>query len=335
MIVAILHNEVSDVASPDEQDVLAQRDAISEALRSLGHQPISIPCTLNLEAAREHLVQLRPAVVFNLVESLGGSDWLMHSATALLDVLGLPYTGSPTEVILATTHKLLAKKRLRDSGLPTPPWIELDHIAKPQVKKPLAPGTRYIIKSVWEHASVGLDDQSIVVAASDSAILQRLADHNAATGRVSFAEQYIEGREFNLSLLADSNDVEVLPPAEIDFSAFPSGKPHIVGYHAKWDADSAEYQNTPRRFEFPRSDGPLLGQLAELARASWQLFGVRGYSRVDFRVDAFGRPWILEVNTNPCLSPDAGFAAALSRAGINYPAAIDRVLQHAQTAAGV
>ncbi len=85
-------------------------------------------------------------------------------------------------------------------------------------------------------------------------------------------------------------------------------------------------QNTPRRFDFPPHDSPLLKRIGELAAACWDLFRVRGYTRVDFRVDPDGRPWILEVNANPCLSPDAGFAAALERAGISYDEAVARIL---------
>ena len=99
-----------------------------------------------------------------------------------------------------------------------------------------------------------------------------------------------------------------------------------VGYRAKWDEESYEYRHTPRRFDFPESDAPLLERLRQTARACWHLFGLQGWARVDFRVDAEGHPWVLEVNANPCLSPDAGFAAALDRAGIDYGAAMERIL---------
>jgi D-alanine-D-alanine ligase len=141
-----------------------------------------------------------------------------------------------------------------------------------------------------------------------------------------FAERYVEGREFNLSLLDGQDCVTVLPAAEIDFSRFPEGKPRIVGFDAKWQEDSFAYQNTPRRFAFAERDRPLLANLKKLAIECWKLFYLRGYARVDFRVDAGGQPWVLEVNTNPCLSPDAGFAAALAQAGISYDTGIERIL---------
>ncbi len=123
--------------------------------------------------------------------------------------------------------------------------------------------------------------------------------------------------------------MQVLPPAEIDFCAFPPDKPRIVGHQAKWDQDSFEYQQTPRRFVFPAKDKPLLSRVSDLARSCWGLFGLSGYARVDFRVDNDGQPWILEVNANPCLSPDAGFAAAVTEAGISYDEAIQRIVNDA------
>jgi len=137
-----------------------------------------------------------------------------------------------------------------------------------------------------------------------------------------FAEGYVEGREFNLSLLAG----EVLPPAEIRFEGFPAGQPKMVDYRAKWDEESAEYRHTVRSFAFSPADAPLLEELAAIARRCWQAFGLRGYARVDFRVDPRGHPWVLEVNTNPCISPDGGFVAAASRAGLDLPALVGRIL---------
>jgi D-alanine-D-alanine ligase len=158
-------------------------------------------------------------------------------------------------------------------------------------------------------------------------IQEALRELEAISGKAHFAEQFIDGREFNLSLMG--SEPRVLTPAEIDFSAFPAGKHRIVGHSAKWDCDSFEYHNTDRRFEYPASDRPLLRRLAELARECWQLFDLTGYARVDFRVDEVGQPWILEINTNPCMSHDSGFAAALEHDGIGYDGGIERILADA------
>ncbi|MBE0567296.1 MAG: hypothetical protein IH621_15160 [Krumholzibacteria bacterium] len=153
-----------------------------------------------------------------------------------------------------------------------------------------------------------------------------LAGRAGRPGAPWFAEAFVEGREFNLALLDGPSGPAVLPPAEILFPDFPPDKPRIVGYAAKWDPDSFEYAHTVRAFPTGAADGPLLAELERLALACWELFGLRGWARVDFRVDEAGRPLILEVNANPCLSPDAGYAAALDRAGLAYGEAMDRIL---------
>ncbi|HEU4618002.1 MAG TPA: D-alanine--D-alanine ligase, partial [Gammaproteobacteria bacterium] len=125
--------------------------------------------------------------------------------------------------------------------------------------------------------------------------------------------------ELNVALIARAGQAVALPPAEIRFDAFPPGKARIVGYAAKWNTASFEYTNTPRSFEVE----PELARAVEAAaRACWRAFELEGYARVDFRIDEGGRPWVLEVNANPCLSPDAGFAAALERAGVDYTEAV-------------
>ena len=334
MDVVILHNRVADDASESDRDVLIQVEAVATALDQLGHRSAVIACDLDLQSLQQQLRRLRPEVVFNLVESLDGSDALGFFVPALLDRMDMPYTGSPTGALFLTNHKLLAKQRLSQAGLPTPVWFSDSAAAGSQLDTGHAvgsvrPGDRFVIKAVAEHASVGLDEHSLVTVRDQSELQGRLQAFRRTLQRPCFAEQFIDGREFNISLLAHADGCQVLPPAEIDFSAFPAGKPRLVGYRAKWDQNAFEYHNTPRRFDFPPPDGPLLRRIGELAGACWDLFGVRGYTRVDFRVDPEGRPWILEVNTNPCLSPDAGFAAALQQAGISYEAAMARILNDA------
>jgi ribosomal protein S18 acetylase RimI-like enzyme len=186
-----------------------------------------------------------------------------------------------------------------------------------------------IVKAIHEHASVGMDDAAIVTCRDGRDLAECLRAAESRLGKPCFAEQFIDGREFNLSVLAGPDGPQVLPPAEIDFTAFPPAKPRIVGYSAKWHADTFEFLNTPRRFDFPPSDAGLLARLTEVAVRCWSLFDLRGYVRVDFRVDRAGCPFVLEVNTNPCISPDAGFAAALERAGITYAAAVQRIVEDA------
>lgn len=324
MKVVILHDEIPPDARPDELDALIQADSISKALMELGHQPASLGFSLNLREVELSLARLRPDLVFNLVESVAGQGRLIYLAPSLLDCLKIPYTGAGTDAMFSTSHKLLAKQLMASHGIPTPSWYT-DRTLGDVV---FTAGS-YIIKLVWEDASLGIEDDSVVDvknAAGLGRILTERADR--LKGEV-FAEHYIDGREFNLSLLVGGEAVEVLPPAEIRFVDFAPGKPRIVGYRAKWEESSHEYHHTPRCFDFSPVDRPLLDELCRVARECRRIFGLTGYARVDFRVDAAGQPWILEVNANPCLAPDAGFAAAADQAGICYTRMIARLLEDA------
>jgi D-alanine-D-alanine ligase len=329
MHIAVLHNAVDSAAALDDQDVLVQVEAVSAALEALGHRTTAVPCTLDLHSFRLRIEELAPDLAFNLVEGLEGWDSLSSLAPSLLDALAVPYTGNSTEATFLTTQKVLAKQQMRQAGLPTPDWLIGEQPPALVARSDASSDDRWIIKGLWDQASRNLDDDAIV--AGDEAQVRRcLIAWHARHGRRAYAERFVAGREFNVAMLTSPDGPIVLPPAEIDFSAFPPDKPRIVGYRAKWIADSFEYNNTPRRFDFPAEDERLLAQLRELAAACWDVFGLRGYVRVDFRVDRDGQPWILEVNTNPCLSPDAGFAAALQRRGIAFPAAIEAIVDEAQ-----
>jgi D-alanine-D-alanine ligase len=324
MKVVILHDRVTDDARPDELDVLAQIEAVSAALTTLGHVPVPVPFSLDLVRVTEDLRRRQPDVVFNLVESVEGSGRLIYLAPALLDWMGLRYTGVPTEGIFLTSNKILAKRILRADGVATPDWHDRDGSGSAKTLR-----GSFVIKSVWEDASIGLEDDAVIDSDGRDSLREALLSRSDAVGGQAFAESYVDGREFNLSLLTDNGRPQVLPAAEIRFVGYAEDKPKVVGYRAKWDVDSFEYRNTPNRFEFADEDRPILDELANIALRCWDTFGLGGYARVDFRVDKSKRPWVLEINPNPCLSPDAGFIAAARRAGMEMPAVVSRLLEDA------
>jgi D-alanine-D-alanine ligase len=313
MRVAVLHDLLPDEPRPDEQDTLAQAEFVRASLARGGHEAELVPFGLDLAAAAGRIEQ--SDLVFNLVESVGGKGRLLHLAPALLDAMGLRYTGSPTAALFLTTDKVLAKRWLAAHGVPTPAWATASD-------DPAA--GRWIVKSVHEEASVGLEDDA-VVEADGPRLRALLAERAGRLGGEAFAEAYVDGREFNLSLLGG----RVLPIAETLFLGYAPGKPRIVGYAAKWREDSYEFHNTPRRFGLERDEPALAAALADLARRCWGLFGLAGYARVDFRVDGQGRPFVLEANANPCLSPDAGFLAAAREAGLAPDDVIARIVDAA------
>lgn len=317
--VVLLINALSSNADKDELDVLDQACAVEDALDQLGYQSERLFMDLNLSDTSEKLEKINPSLVFNLVESVEKDAKLIHLAPSLLEHLQIPFTGCRSESMFITSNKTLTNKIMSAAGLPSPKQI--DDIHNQEFDNKL----RYIAKPIWEDASVGISDENILPG--DVQIIQAFLDKH--TNIPYFFEEYIEGREFNISVLGGSEGPEVLPIPEILFENFPEGKPKIVGYSAKWDESSFEYHNTNRAFGIEKTEPQLAELLKQICLNSWNLFGLKGYARVDLRVDELGNPWILEINANPCLSEDAGFYAAAQEAGYDFTQVIKRIIEDA------
>lgn len=330
MTVLILYNQPHEGHAQEEPvgydiadaDVLAQVAWVRESLVRLGYRTDELAVTLDLAPLDRRLRRQPVEFVVYLVESLGGTDALLHLPAELVEAHGVPLTGSASDVLKRLRSKSDVKERLMSAGLPTPPW--LDPVGKFHGH---FDSGRYIVKADREHASRGID-QSSVVDARGLNELRSLRDRRASRlGLPCLAEGFIGGREFNISLLADGDGgAEVLPLAEIDFSRLPEDRLPIVDWNAKWSEGSAEYVGTPRKFPDLSAQPDLQKQLQDAATACWQLFGLTSYARVDVRVDDCNRVWILEINANPCLSPDAGFQAACAAAGLGATEVIERLI---------
>src|SRR4051812_10776128 len=160
MRVAFLYNRSSEDPANAAEDALPSQSPVVDALKRLGHRVTPIACTLDLAAIRRELVRAKPDIVFNRVESLGGSDSMMAAITLLLDSMKIPYTGNSSAALVATASKVYVKERLHRAGLPTPKWANAERGSAGDCEG------RFILKSDREHASFGLDDPSIVNAPS-------------------------------------------------------------------------------------------------------------------------------------------------------------------------
>jgi D-alanine-D-alanine ligase len=317
----IWFNRPSADAPLDSVDVLAQVESIGRALEGLGYTTHQIPFSLDFEGLRRQLRELSPSFVVNLVESVEEDGSLIHLAPAMLEFFGVRYTGCPAQPMYLTTNKLLAKRAFLSFGIPTPPWLSRtdSHLFED--------GMDYIVKAVGEDASIGLDDSSIVTGMGRAALVRLLEERTRKSGREQFAERFIEGREFNIAMLGGYGSPQLLPIAEILFPAAWAHKKHkILDYRSKWD-ETSEAFHTDRRFDFPDRDQPALAAIRSAAELCWNRLGFKGYARADFRVDAQGRPWLLEVNPNPGIAPDSGFVAAVRHAGLEFEDVIARLAQ--------
>lgn len=313
--VPVIHGALSD--RPDDADVLDDARAIAGALARLGYVSEIVEVDLDL-GVLERLAKRRPHVVFNLVESSRGDTRLEHLAPIAMEHLGLRFTGNGAAAGFLAVPKMLSKRLMRAAGIPTADWWP-DGIGVP-------PGQRVIVKSDQEHASFGMDAGSIV--AGGDAAREAMARQARFGGRF-FAEAFLPGREFNISLLETDGRVRVLPMPELVFDGMPADRPHIVDYEAKWQPGSVGYRNTNRRFGVERNEPALAGRLADLALGCWRCFELAGYARVDVRLGADGAPHVLEVNVNPCLSPDAGFPMTAAEGGLDYDRLIATIVDAA------
>lgn len=315
-----MHEALRVDARPDELDVLVQVREISEAIEQLHWKSATLEVDLDLKTALERLEDRKPSCVFNLVESLHGRGELISLVPALLESASIPFTGSGSDAITLSSQKILAKRWMRRNEITTPRWHSAGEFADGREDE----NRTWIVKSLWEHASLGIDDGSVV--RGRAAAEQRIRECVDTYGGRWFAEEFVDGREFNISIIEQKGQPLVLPIAEMTFVDFPPGKPKIVGYQAKWDEGAPEYAATRRRFEIPDADRDVL---EAVAKKCWMLFGLRGYARVDVRMDQQGTPFVLEVNANPCLAKDAGFMAAATEAGFRFRQVIEMVLHAA------
>jgi D-alanine-D-alanine ligase len=297
-------------------DVMAQVEAIEQSLIDLGRPVTRIPVSRNLKRFLQDIEDADIQAAFNLCESLDDDPFFIAHPAAVLELLGIPFTGASSAALQTTTNKQVTKLLLRGAGLPTPASVLYDGTLvadPPQLRFPV------IIKPRDQDASIGIDQDSIIDSAADlpDALLTFFKNYGPL-----LVEEYIDGREFNVSLLGYPAP-EVMPVAEIDFSSMPQHLHHIVGYRAKWEPDSVEYRQTKR--VFPPLEHTLTARLQDLSRRCFQLFGLRDYGRVDLRMGTDGSLYVLEINANPCLSPDAGFPAAVGRAGLDYTAMVAKM----------
>jgi D-alanine-D-alanine ligase len=311
----IIYNEPLPGALEDELDVLDQVAHIEEHLIKLGIEVYRKGITENFMDEINCLAEEKPDFVFNLVESIKNKGELNYFVPALLNMYSIPYSGNSLEAIFFTTSKTLASKMMKEAGINNPVSY------KPSQISLLKQGHRYIVKPVWEDGSLGITADSVFdcLPGFEKKLKGKDDSH-------WIIEDFIDGREYNISVLAGIDGPEVLPPAEIVFRDYGDSRPKIVDFRAKWEPDTFEFINTVREFPGASLDPQFISRLKETALACWHLFGLKGYARVDVRADSNGNIFVIEINANPCISPDGGFVAATRQAGYPFTTVLQRII---------
>lgn len=329
--VLILYNSPRDLGSgvyrggESDAGVLAEKQAVSEALAGTGavHRAKGIG---GLEELPGILAESVEPVVFNLVEELpGGPDASSNHVPAVCRAFGKAVTGCDTSCQLLAQDKWRTSAVLKAAGVPVPAgkMVPVGSVFSP-VGAMHGP---FIVKPCARDASEGIGETSVFPEEGPSLheAVRQIHEH---FNQAALVEQYVGVREFNISIFQQAGEVRILPIAEIDFSTFEPGRARIVDYAAKWQGDSFQYKNTRRVIPAPVGEA-LAARIREVSLAAWRAIDCRDYARVDIRADNDGKIFVLEVNPNPDISPDAGFSAALAAAGVRFEEFVETMVTNA------
>jgi len=316
ILVGIAYNAYDPVTErkqerASEESVEQMAKEVLTAVTELGYMAFILPLHKSFINFLNRLKDLNADVLINLCEAFAGHPQLEANVAAAFELLGVAFTGNDSRTLALCLNKFKTKAVLKSCGLPTAPARLVD-----------APDTKLdfpfpvIVKPNTEDASLGVSAESVVADAEGLAKqVQRILD---VYEQPALVEAFIEGREFNVAVFEDAKP-EALPVSEIDFSKMPEGQSHILSYEAKWLPDDILYETTPPICP-AQIDDALKAKLQDAAVRAFQAVGCRDYARVDFRMDKKGKIYILEVNPNPDISLNAGYARALGAAGIEYKA---------------
>ena len=261
-------------------------------------------------------------VIFNVCERINNSSLLEPHAAAILDCLGVPYTGSNPLTLALCIDKVKVKKLLEHAGLPTP---RFDYVFRKD--EPIREDLRYplMVKLANTDNSIGISNNSVVTS------LKQLKDQVAMLlekyNRPVLIEEYIEGDEVDVSIMGNEERVKVLPLSRSIFDELPKGTWGIYPFQAKWDDDSV-YEKI--RVERPaKYSQKLTALISEICLDAYNLVDAHDYARVEVRVDKLGNPYILEVNPNPSINRGDCVPNCAEMTGLNYEDFIDDILNEA------
>ncbi len=327
--VALVYNadEGSIPERPEDEgstsDLRKLMRRIARTLRQLGHRVTVLPLKRDLFQFQRRLRRLNPDVVFNQYEDvIHGALYEMRLA-ATVCMMGYPITGSPPLSLGLYRYKFMAANLLHGSGIPMPQETELleriGDVDRHNWHFPL------IVQPSQEHSGIGLERDSVV--RSKRALRDKVRFILGFYRQPVLVQTFLPGREFNVGILGGRR-MRVLPLAEVNYEALADGIPPIMSYAAKFISTSEEYQGT--RVVCPAVVEPdLAREICMTALRAFRVLGGWGYGRVDIRLDAEGRPRVLEVNCNPDLEEGVALARSALQTGISYPELLQIILDAA------
>jgi len=307
----------AEMKTPDwktEANVLA-------ALGELGYTTEHLAIFDDLDLLRQKLESFAPDVIFNLADQFKNNRGFDQHIVSLLEMQGVPFTGCGATGLVLCKHKGISKKILGYHHIHVPNFVVIprgQRIAR--LKRPKFP---ILVKPVKEEASYGISQASFVT--SDEQFKERVAFIHEKHDADVIAEEYIEGREFYVSVMGTLK-LTVFPIRELVFGEVPPNEPRIATYKAKWDEEYRKRWGLQN--QFPEVlDPALVARIEETCKRIYRLLTIEGYARIDLRLTAANENNFIEANPNPILAADEDFALSAGKAGLSYPQLIDRIIR--------
>jgi D-alanine-D-alanine ligase len=306
-----------------EIGVVEEMDDTKAALNSLGYKTTTFNVDSNIFRLIDYLRDEKPDLIFNLVECVENDSLQEMNVAGIYELLKIPYTGAGALALGIALNKPRVKELLSYHGIRTPKFQVFRTPDKVVLNDDLV--FPLIVKPSREDASVGIDDDSVVDNVNE--LRKRVRHVFQEFDQPVLVEQYIEGRELNVAIVGNKKPL-ALPISEIDFSGLGEGMHKIVSYEGKWMHGTVAYDGT--KGVCPADLTPTQeARLKEIALRCYEIIGCRDYARVDFRLTKEGVPYVLEVNPNPDISDDAGFARSARTYGFTFPQVVGKIVESA------
>ncbi len=294
-------------------------DVVS-TLRALGHDVRPLGVHDDLGDIRRVCEEWKPHIAFNLLEAFNDVTIFDQNVVSFLELLKLPYTGCNPRGLLLARDKSLSKKLLSYHRIPVPE-SEVFRIGR-RVRRPKRLAFPLMVKSLTQEASIGISQASVVD--SDEKLKERVAFIHDSIGTAAIVEQYIDGRELYVGVLGNQK-LQALPVWELFFTNMPPEARRIATDRVKW---SVKYQ---KKYGIDsgaaRELAPATSEAVQhVCKRTYRALELSGYARIDLRLDAEGRPWVIEANPNPQIAKGEDFAASADAAGLSYDSLIQRIV---------
>jgi len=293
---------------------------VVHALRGLGHEVRCLGVGTDLGVIRAAIEEARPDVVFNLLEDFKDVPIYDQNVVAYLELLGVPYTGCNSRGLMLARDKAITKKVLSYHRIPVPEF----HVFRMgrAVVRPKRLAFPLIVKSLTKEGSAGISNLSVVD--SDQKLKERVALIHKRQHTDAIVERYIDGRELYVGIVG-TRRLQVLPVWEMVFEKLPEETPRIATERVKWDATYQKKHGIDTMVAKGLDDATV-ARIQHLCRRIYRILELSGYARIDLRLDAAGKLYVLEANPNPQLADGEDFADSARQAGLAYPALIQRIV---------